>query len=53
MTNEGGAGQVECRLSIGGVEYRFTLEGPLVAMAPASEKMGKKATKKGAKRDGR
>jgi hypothetical protein len=46
MKNEGGAG-VACRLVLAdGRVVHFTMDGPLVAMPV-------KATKKGAKRDGR
>jgi len=45
---EPGAG-VACRLTIGGQVIEFTLAGPLVAMAPAGEKLAKKTSKRGSK----
>lgn len=50
MKNEGGAANgVECRLVVGGVEYTFTMAGPLVALAPAPEKTAKRTSKREAK----
>lgn len=47
MKNDGAGNGVECRLVVGGVEYTFTMAGPLVAMAPAPEKTAKKARRGG------
>lgn len=50
MSNERGAEQVECRLTINGVTITFQMAGPLVAMAPAGEKAEKRpARRRGAK----
>jgi len=55
MTNvNGGAAEtaaagVACTLTIGGRVIEFTLEGPLVAMAPAPEKPAKRPSKRGRK----
>jgi hypothetical protein len=49
MNTNGAGNGVECRLVVGGVEYTFTMAGPLVSMAPASEKAEKKQSKRGRK----
>jgi hypothetical protein len=50
MSNERGAEQVECRLTINGQVIEFTLPGRLVEMAPAGEKTEKRpARRRGAK----
>jgi hypothetical protein len=43
------AAGVACTLTIGGRVIEFTLEGPLVAMAPAPEKTAKRTSKRGGK----
>jgi len=43
------AAGVACTLTIGGRVIEFTLEGPLVAMAPAPEKAEKRPSKRGRK----
>jgi hypothetical protein len=43
------AAGVACTLTIGGRTIEFVLDGPLVAMAPASEKAEKRPSKRGRK----
>lgn len=45
----GTAAGVACTLTIGGRVLEFTLEGPLVAMAPAPEKTAKRTPRRGGK----
>ena len=54
MKHEDGAAEtaaagVACTLTIGGRTIEFVLDGPLVAMAPASEKAEKRPSKRGRK----
>lgn len=44
-TNGAGVG-VDCRLTIGGVEYHFTMDGPLVCL-PTKEKTEKRPARAG------
>lgn len=49
MNTNGAGNGVECRLVVGGVEYTFTMAGPLVALAPAAEKPPKRTSPRGRK----
>ena len=53
MKREDGAAEtaagVACTVTIGGRTIEFVLDGPLVAMAPASEKAEKRPIKRGRK----
>lgn len=49
MKNDGAGNGVECRLTINGVTLSFTMDGPLVAMAPAAEKQPKRTSRRGSK----